>query len=92
MQEKKYKKPLKVREKQILIPKQQTEKLHKMFGVSEVSIYSALRYDMNSERCVAIREAAFKSGCAEVMIRRPMAQYDIYVNKELGDPMATAHS
>lgn len=89
MQEKKYKKPLRFREKQIFVPKQQTEKLHKMFGVSENSIYSALRYDMNSERCVAIREAAFKSGCAEVLIRRPMAMYDIYAKKELGDPAAT---
>jgi hypothetical protein len=92
MQEKKRKKPLKQRGKQIVIPPEQTEKLHKLFGVSAESIYGALRYDFNSERCLAIREAAFKSGCAEVMIRRPMAQYDIYASKELEDPMATAHS
>jgi hypothetical protein len=89
MQINNYKKTLKVREKQITIPREQTQKLHKLFGVSEESIYGALRYDFNSERCVAIREAAFKTGCAEVMIRRPMAQYDIYVKKELGDPSAT---
>ena len=92
MQEKKRKKPLKQRGKQIVIPPEQTKKLHKLFGVSADSIYGALRYDFNSERCLAIREAAFKTGCAEVMIRRPMAQYDIYTSKELEDPMATAHS
>lgn len=90
MQEKKYKKSLRFREKQIVIPKEQTERLHKLFGVSEACVYNALRYDLNSEKCVAIREAAFNTGKAEVKIRRPMSKYDIYLEKELGDPAATA--
>lgn len=76
-------------EKKITIPRKQTERLHKLFGVSQNSVYNALRYETNSERSQAIREAAFNTGKAKVEIVRPMSQYDIYISKELADPSAT---
>lgn len=81
---------LKIAEKSIVLPKEQVVKFHRLFGVSEQAVYSALRFATNSERALAIREAALKTGVAVVQVTRPMALYDIYIKKNLDDPTATA--
>ena len=91
MQRKSHKNVSKRGEKTICVPKEQILKLCEKFCVSENTVYNALRYDMNSEKSIAIREAVFNSGNAKVQTLRPMMQYDIYVSKELSDPISTSN-
>lgn len=89
MQRKSHKSIDKRGEKTICITKEQSRKLCRLFNVCENTIYNALRYDTNSEKAIAIREAAFNTGEAKMQTLRPMMQYDIYIPKEI-DPTATS--
>ena len=58
---KKQQKETKMKDKKIFIKRNEVKRLASIFGVSEVMVYMALRYDRDSELAKKIRHTALKS-------------------------------
>lgn len=57
-----------IKQRKILVPKEDIYVLMAELGASRVSVYNALRFACNSDKAKQIREAALKRGGKEVKV------------------------